>query len=57
MDSEREKAIEARRIITELSRTCRQTVAYLQDISVLDKQKLTRNLQEASRKAERFLAQ
>jgi hypothetical protein len=55
VEEAREQLIEAKRIISLLTRACRQTQVFLSGSSLLDKVKLQRVLQEAVQKGERFL--
>ena len=57
MTDERKQAIEARRLINVLVRVCRQTQAYFDGISVMDKNRVQRMLREAIQESERFLKQ
>lgn len=56
MIDDKTKLRDARRLITTLSLVCRQTAAYFDGISVLDQQKIKRNLKDAVRQSDRFLA-
>ena len=56
MSTDRDKLREARRLINDLSRICRQTNAYFEGISVLDQAKVRAKLKDAIRTADRFLA-
>ena len=55
MTNDRDQLREARRALSEMTRVCRQTAAFFEGISVLDKNRISKNLREAIRKSERFL--
>jgi hypothetical protein len=46
---------DARRVITELTRACRQTLAYLDGISCLDQNRLKRALKDSVRVSDEFM--
>ncbi|MDA0991272.1 MAG: hypothetical protein O3A51_11045 [Verrucomicrobia bacterium] len=56
MSTDRDDLREARRLINQPALVCRQTVAYFDGISIMDKRKVRSNLQEAVRNSDRFLS-
>ncbi len=56
MAEQKKDLVEARRLIGKLSRTCRQTLVFMQGQSVMDKARMRRTLSDAVRDADRFLS-
>jgi len=54
VDDTHKKLIEARRLINVLSRSCRQTIVFLDGKSALDKTRLKRLLQKAINDCDKF---
>ena len=54
-ESPNDQMREARRVINALVRTCRQTQAYFEGISVMSEERIKRSLRDAIRESERFL--
>jgi len=55
VENSQNQLVEARRIINLLVRTCRQVQTYFDGVSVMDKTKVLRVLQDAVNTGERFL--
>lgn len=55
MSSDRKKLVEARQLINLLSRTCRQTLTYMNGISCLDQRRIKQILQDAVARSEKFI--
>ncbi|NQT91385.1 MAG: hypothetical protein HQ559_01390 [Lentisphaerae bacterium] len=54
VEDARKQLIEARRLINALSRSCRQTMVYLDGQSCLDKVRLKKTLQKAIHECDKF---
>jgi hypothetical protein len=55
MDESRQQLIDARQVITLLTRVCRQTRTFMDGVSVMDKNRVQLLLREAIQKGEKFL--
>jgi len=55
LEEDRKQMREARRLINLLSRTCRQTLVYLDGVSCMDKTRMRNNLRNAVRASDKFI--
>jgi hypothetical protein len=55
VSDDRKDLIEARRVISMMVRVARQTQAYFEGISVMDKNRVQKALRDAVRESERYL--